>query len=160
MQVALDAAPEPRPVLDFVALAAGGSVRLAQGARLDTLTAPMGGTVRGAGQCLLHTGPIFATYAVQIAGWKPADFFGLPLITQGPTGPNGEFTFEAPLPAEIPTGSYGIAVSCGGCSEFAGCVVGFAFQIGDPPPGTTTTTTTTTATVVTTAAGSATGLTG
>ena len=148
------------PVLDLVAKGAGGSVILAKGARLDRLAVPVGGTVSGAGQCLKHDGPIFPTYNVQIAGWKPADFFGLPLITEGPTGPNGEFTFEAQLPGDLPAGRYGIAVSCGGCSEFTGCGVGFAFQIGDPPPDTTTTTTTTNTKIATTAAGNTARFTG
>ena len=151
-------------MLDFVAQQAGGSVRIAIGGRLDSMSAPVGGTIRGAGRCLRHSGPYLDTYAVQIAGWKPADFFGLPLITEGPTGPNGEFSFEAPLPAEIPDGRYGVAVSCGRCSGFAGCGVGFAFTIGNPPsdPTTTTgsTTTTTTKIIITTAAASAAGFTG
>ena len=154
--VALDAPAEPLPVLDFVAKLSGGSVILARAARLDRLTAPVGGTISGAGQCLKHNGPIFPAYDVQIAGWKPADFFGLPLITEGPVGPNGEFTFQAQLPADIPEGRYGIAVSCGRCAEFAGCGIGFNFTIGNPPPDTTTTTPDT----VTTKAGLSTGLTG
>ena len=47
VQVALDAAPEPRPVLDFVALAAGGSVILARGAHLDRVALPVAGTISG-----------------------------------------------------------------------------------------------------------------